>query len=117
MKLCRNIICHVKLCCEGLIFFKMAAVAMETTKMLKIEKHKKDHSRLLAEHLMERDKPKKSESVGQTLPQLPWKKKGGFKKKMDSFHQTSLSFVGISTGVCGSFWGVETNSKWRPLTW
>jgi hypothetical protein len=22
---------------------------------------------------MERDKPKKSESVGQTLPQLPWK--------------------------------------------
>jgi hypothetical protein len=24
---------------------------------------------------MERDKPKKWESVGQTLPQLPWKKK------------------------------------------
>jgi hypothetical protein len=24
-------------------------------------------------HLVERDKPKKSESVGQTLPQLPWK--------------------------------------------
>jgi hypothetical protein len=29
------------------------------------------------------------ESVGQTLPQLPWKQKGGYKKKLDSFHQTS----------------------------
>ena len=27
--------------------------------MLKIEKHKNDHSRLLTEQLMERDKPKK----------------------------------------------------------
>jgi hypothetical protein len=26
---------------------------------------------------VERDKPKKSESVGQTLPQLPWKQKKG----------------------------------------
>ena len=43
----------------------------------KIEKHKNDHSRLLAEHLVERDKPKNSESVGQTLPQLPWKQKRG----------------------------------------
>ena len=34
-------------------------------------------------------------------------KKGGFKKKLDSFHQTSWSFVGISTVVCGSFWRVE----------
>jgi hypothetical protein len=34
-------------------------------------------------------------------------KKGGFKKNLDSFHQTSSSFVGISTVVCGSFWGVE----------
>jgi hypothetical protein len=25
---------------------------------------------------VERDKPKKSESVGQTLPQLPWKQRG-----------------------------------------
>jgi len=32
------------------------------------------------------NKPKKSESVGQTLPQLPWKqKKGGFKKKLIPF--------------------------------
>jgi hypothetical protein len=39
---------------------------------------------------VERDKPKKSESVGQTLPQVPWKQKmGGFKKHMDFFHQTS----------------------------
>jgi hypothetical protein len=27
--------------------------------------------------LVERDKPKKSESVGQTFPQLPWKQKRG----------------------------------------
>jgi hypothetical protein len=32
------------------------------------------------------NKPKKSESVGQTLPQLPSKqKKGGFKKKLIPF--------------------------------
>jgi hypothetical protein len=38
-------------------FFKMAAVAMETAKMLKIEKHKNDHSRLLAEQkLMKLDR-------------------------------------------------------------
>jgi hypothetical protein len=30
-------------------FFKMAAIAMETAKMPKNEKHKNDHSRLLAE--------------------------------------------------------------------
>jgi hypothetical protein len=30
---------------------------------------------------VERDKPKKSKSVGQTLPQLPWKQKRGIKKK------------------------------------
>jgi hypothetical protein len=28
-------------------------------------------------HLVERDKPKKSESDGQTLPQLAWKQKRG----------------------------------------
>jgi hypothetical protein len=50
------------------------------------------------------NKPKKSESVGQTLPQLPWKqKKGGFKKKLIPF----INFVGISTVVCGSFWGLK----------
>ena len=32
-------------------------------------------------------------------------KKGGFKQFWDSFHQTSWNFVGISTVVCGSFWG------------
>jgi hypothetical protein len=30
---------------------------------------------------VERDKPNKSESVGQTLPQLPWKQKRGDLKK------------------------------------
>jgi hypothetical protein len=68
------------------------------------------------------------ESVGQTLLQLPWKqKKGGLKKKIDSFHQTSRNFVGIFTVVCGSFWGVEKiqnggrshgnqGTKWPPNT-
>jgi hypothetical protein len=30
-----------------------------------------------AKKIVERDKPIKSESVGQTLPQLPWKQKRG----------------------------------------
>jgi hypothetical protein len=35
---------------------------------------------------VERDKAKKSESVGQILPQLPWKqKRGGFKKNWIPF--------------------------------
>ena len=71
-------------------FSNMAAVAMEMAKMLKKnEKHKNDHSRLLAnQKLMKLDrnnihinKPKKSESDGQTLPQLPWKQKRGDLKR------------------------------------
>jgi hypothetical protein len=38
-------------------------------------------------------------------------KKGGFKKLLDSFHQTSCNFVGISTVVCDSSCGVETNQN------
>ena len=34
-------------------------------------------------------------------------KKVGFIKKLDSFHQTSWNFVGISTVGCGSYWRVE----------
>ena len=34
-------------------------------------------------------------------------KKGGFQFFLDSFHQTSWSFIGISTVVCGSFWDIE----------
>ena len=57
MKPCKNIICHVKLCVKGLIFFKMAAVAMETAKMLKNWKTQNDHSRLLAKQkLMKLDR-------------------------------------------------------------
>ena len=41
MKPCRNIICHVKLCCLRVDFFKMAAVDMETAKMLKKSKTQK----------------------------------------------------------------------------
>ena len=57
-------------------FSNLTAVAMEMAKMLKKnEKHKNDHSRLLAKQkLMKLDrnnihinKPKKSESVGQTF--------------------------------------------------
>jgi hypothetical protein len=59
--------CEVVLLRVG--FFKMAAVAMETAKMLKKknEKHKNDHNRLLAVET----------------------KKGGFKIILDSIHQTS----------------------------
>jgi hypothetical protein len=38
---------------------------------------------------VEQDKPTKLESVGQVLPQLPWKQKWGIKICFDSFHQTS----------------------------
>jgi hypothetical protein len=39
---------------------------------------------------VERDMPKKSESVGQTLPvAMEIKKKGGFTFFLDFFHQTS----------------------------
>ena len=31
--------------------------------------------------------------------------KGELNKLLDSFHQTSWNFVGISTVVCGGFWG------------
>jgi hypothetical protein len=34
-------------------------------------------------------------------------KKGELKKNLDSFLQTSWNFVGISTVVCGSFWGLN----------
>ena len=56
-----------------------------------------------------------SESVEQILPQLPWKQKRGDLKKRFGF--LSWNFVGISTVVCGSFWGCWKNSKWWPLPW
>ena len=45
--------------------------------------------------------------------------KGGLNKFLDSFHQTSWNFVGLSIVVCGSFLGggVEKISKWWPLQW
>jgi hypothetical protein len=38
---------------------------------------------------VERDKPKKSESVGQALPQLPWKQKRG-----RNIHRSMWQFLG-----------------------
>ena len=57
---------------------------------------------------MERDKRKKI-GIGWTnfAAVAMETKEGGFKIILDSFHQTSWNFVGISTVVCGSFWGVE----------
>jgi hypothetical protein len=43
-------------------------------------------------------------------------KKDGF-NFFYSLHQTSSNFVGISTVVYGSFWGVEKHSKWLLLPW
>jgi hypothetical protein len=60
---------------------------------------------------VERDKTTQSESVGQTFPIAMETKKGWFKNNLDSFHQTSWNFVGISTVVYGSFWGVEKNQN------
>ena len=61
----------------------------------KLKKHKNDHSRLLAEqkqhpHLVERDKLKKIGIGWTSIAAVAMEtKKGGFKKKLDSFHQTS----------------------------
>jgi hypothetical protein len=43
---------------------------------------------------VERDKQKKSESVGQTLPELPWKQKRGDLKKLGflRFHGNGSHF-------------------------
>jgi hypothetical protein len=40
-------------------------------------------------------------------------KKGGIEKFLDSFHQTSWNFVGISIVVCGCFWGLK---KFKMVT-
>ena len=57
MKPCRNIICHVKLCLYGLMFSKWLSLPWKRPKCKKIEKHKYDHSRLLAEQkLMKLDR-------------------------------------------------------------
>jgi hypothetical protein len=57
MKPCRNIICHVKLCCIGLIFSKWLPLPWKRPRCKNIEKHKNDHSRLLAEQkLMKLDR-------------------------------------------------------------
>ena len=68
----------------------MAAIAMEMAKMLKYLKNTKmiiagysPNRNLIGTHthLVERNKQNKSESVGQTLPPLPWKQKWGDLKK------------------------------------
>jgi hypothetical protein len=68
-------------------------------------------------HLVERDNPKKSESVGQTFPQLPWKQKRGIKH---FFEFLSSNFIKLCRNIHRSVWqllGVEKKSKWRPLPW
>jgi hypothetical protein len=52
-------------------------------------------------HLVEYDKPKKLESVGQTLPQLPWKQKRGDKKK---FGFLSSNFMKLCRNTHHSVW-------------
>ena len=85
----------------------------------KLKKHKNDHSRLLAQQkLMKLDRNNIHIYWNEIIQKIGigWTnfaavametKKGGFKKILDPFHQTSWNFVGISTVECGSFWGVE----------
>jgi hypothetical protein len=57
---------------------------------------------------VERDKPKKNGIGWTNFAAVAMETiKGEFKKILDSFHQTSWNFVGISTVVCGSFWGLK----------
>jgi hypothetical protein len=49
---------------------------------------------------VERDQLRKSESVGQTLPQLPWKqRKGGFKKMLIPFIKLHEIWMNIPRSV------------------
>jgi hypothetical protein len=60
---------------------------------------------------VERDKQKKSESVGQTLPELPWKQKRGDLKKLGFL---SSNFMKLSRNIYRSVWqllGVEKNQN------
>ena len=57
---------------------------------------------------MERDKPKKIWIGWTNFATVAMEtKKREYKEILDSYHQTSWNFVGISTIVCGSFWRVE----------
>jgi hypothetical protein len=59
---------------------------------------------------VERDKPKKSESVGQTLPQLPWKQKRGdlekfwnpFMELCRNIHRSVWQLLGVEKIQNGS---------------
>jgi hypothetical protein len=55
-------------------------------------------------HLVERDKPKKSESVGQTLPQLPWKK----------FKMVAVAMVTKVQNVCQIQKSSDLDEIWFP---
>ena len=57
---------------------------------------------------MERDKPKKSESVGQTLSQVAIETKKGNSK---NFWIPFMKLCKNIHVVCGSFWGVEKNQN------
>ena len=73
-------------------------------------------------HLVERDKAKKSESVGQILPQLPWKQKRGDLKKIGFL---SSNFMNLCRNIHRSVWEVgkiqnsgrchgNQGTKWPP---
>ena len=102
----------------------MAAIAMETAIMnKKIKKDKNYHSGLLAEQKLMKLDRNNTHIKWNEISQHNWNqlnklcrschgnKKGEFKKKLDSFHQTSWNFVGISTVVCGRSWGLEGVKK------
>jgi hypothetical protein len=54
---------------------------------------------------VERDKPKQSESVGQTLPQLPWKQKmGDLKNVWIPFIKLDVDVTGNITAKMSEVW-------------
>jgi hypothetical protein len=60
---------------------------------------------------VELDKPKKSESVGKTLPQLPWKQKRG---DLRNFGYLSSNFIKLCRNIHRSVWqllGVDKNQN------
>ena len=102
MKPCRNIICHVKLCLSWLIFFQNGCRCHGNGQNAKKnEKHKNDHSRLLAKqkltnldrnniHIQWNEISQKIRNrLDKFCRSCHGNKKGGFKFFLDFFDQTS----------------------------
>jgi chromosome condensin MukBEF ATPase and DNA-binding subunit MukB len=85
-------------------FFSILAVSMATAAILEKSTPKGTISHGICysyKVLVERDKPNKSELVGQTLQQLPWKQKKG---DLKNFGFLSSNFMKLCRNIHRSVW-------------